>query len=208
MEMEKPKSDKQIEAEFNLVNDPTELNLYTTTKTGTPPSYNAAYESQIEKPKITMSADQTMFVCYHPAKPFPLQFSKDPGYHIWWQHDTDYMNSYRDQLTKKEVQEVRELRAKDAKVWTVTSLSNMLQVKPLAILLAAPLTDEQKLELEVERKLLTEWPKEQRKTYRANQELERLKYYHATRVAKSSESKETKKDNKRHTVPPARNAVV
>jgi len=49
MEMEKPKSDKQIEAEFNLVNDPTELNLYTTTKTGTPPSYNAAYESQIEK---------------------------------------------------------------------------------------------------------------------------------------------------------------
>ena len=26
--------------------------------------------------KITMSADQTMFVCYHPAKPFPLQFSK------------------------------------------------------------------------------------------------------------------------------------
>ena len=37
--------------------------------------------------------------------------------------------------------------------------------------LAAPLTDEQKLELAVERKLLTEWPKEQRKTYRANQEL-------------------------------------
>ena len=31
-------------------------------------------------------------------------------------------------------QEVRELRAKDAKVWTVTALSNMLQVKPLAIL--------------------------------------------------------------------------
>ena len=26
--------------------------------------------------KITMSADKTMFVCYHPAKPFPLQFSK------------------------------------------------------------------------------------------------------------------------------------
>ena len=49
MEMEKPKSDRQIEAEFNLANDPTELNLYTTTKTGTPPSYNTVYESQIEK---------------------------------------------------------------------------------------------------------------------------------------------------------------
>ena len=23
-----------------------------------------------------MSADKTMIVCYHPAKPFPLQFSK------------------------------------------------------------------------------------------------------------------------------------
>ena len=33
-------------------------------------------------------------------------------------------------------------------------------------------------------------------------------YYHATRVAKSSENKETKKDNKRHTTPPARNAVL
>ena len=47
--MEKPKSDRQIEAEFNLANDPTELNLYTTTKTGTPPAYNVAYDSQIEK---------------------------------------------------------------------------------------------------------------------------------------------------------------
>lgn len=41
--------------------------------------------------------------------------------------------------------------------------------------LAAPLTDEQKFELEVERKLLAEWPKEQRKTYRANQELVSMK---------------------------------
>ena len=49
MEMEKPKSDRQIEAEFNLANDPTELNLYTTTKTGTPPAYDTAYDSQIEK---------------------------------------------------------------------------------------------------------------------------------------------------------------
>ena len=37
--------------------------------------------------------------------------------------------------------------------------------------LAAPLTDEQKFELNVERQLLSEWPKEKRKTYRANQEL-------------------------------------
>ena len=41
--------------------------------------------------------------------------------------------------------------------------------------LAAPLTDEQRLELEVERKLISEWPKEQRKTYRANQELVSIK---------------------------------
>ena len=40
--------------------------------------------------------------------------------------------------------------------------------------LAAPLTDEQKLELAVERNLLNEWPKEKRKTYRANQELVRM----------------------------------
>ena len=30
-------------------------------------------------------------------------FSQDPGYHVWWQHDADYMNSFRDRLTKKEV---------------------------------------------------------------------------------------------------------
>lgn len=43
--------------------------------------------------------------------------------------------------------------------------------------LAAPLTDEQKLELDVERRLLNEWPKEKRKTYRANQELVRKKVF-------------------------------
>lgn len=37
-------------------------------------------------------------------------------------------------MSMYKVQEVRELRTKDAKVWTVTALSNMLQVKPLAIL--------------------------------------------------------------------------
>ena len=33
-----------------------------------------------------------------------------------------------------QVKEVKELRSKDPKLWTVTALSNMLQVKPLAIL--------------------------------------------------------------------------
>ena len=37
---------------------------------------------------------------------------------------------------------------------------------------------------------------------------ERLRYYHSTRVAKSSEIKETKKDNKRHIAPPARNVAI
>lgn len=49
MKMEKPKSEKQIQAEFNLANDPTELNLYTTSRTGSPPEYNSTYDSQIEK---------------------------------------------------------------------------------------------------------------------------------------------------------------
>ena len=34
---------------------------------------------------------------------FTINVSQDPGYHIWWQHDTDYMNSFKDHLTKKEV---------------------------------------------------------------------------------------------------------
>lgn len=37
---------------------------------------------------------------------------------------------------------------------------------------------------------------------------ERLKYYHSTRVAKSSESKETKRDNKRDDASPKRNVVI
>lgn len=49
MEMKKPKSAKQIQAEYNLANDPTELKLYTTSKQRTPPDYNAEYDSQIEK---------------------------------------------------------------------------------------------------------------------------------------------------------------
>lgn len=49
MEMKKPKSEKQIQAEYNLANDPTELKLYTTSKQGPPPDYNAEYDSQIEK---------------------------------------------------------------------------------------------------------------------------------------------------------------
>ena len=39
--------------------------------------------------------------------------------------------------------------------------------------LAAPLSDEQKFEVEVEQKLLNEWTDIKRKTYRANQELVR-----------------------------------
>ena len=43
--------------------------------------------------------------------------------------------------------------------------------------LAAPLTDEQKFELEVERKLLNEWTLSKRKIYRANQELVRIDFW-------------------------------
>ncbi|KAJ7318878.1 hypothetical protein OS493_037289 [Desmophyllum pertusum] len=209
MEMEKPKSEKQILAEFNLANDPTELNLYITTRKGPLPEYTADHESQLEKAKITMSTDQSMFVCYHPAKPFPLQFSKEVGYHVWWHQDTNFVDNYRDELTIEEVEEVRKLREEDPKLWTVTALSRMLEVKPLAIMLAAPLTDEQKFELEVEGKLVSEWPKTKRKTYRANQELERLRYYHATHRAAPPEKQETtEKDIEPPDATPARNAVI
>ena len=46
--MEKPKSDEQIKAEFNLANDSTELSLYTTTRGGPPSNFNEE-DSQIEK---------------------------------------------------------------------------------------------------------------------------------------------------------------
>ena len=46
--MEKPKSEKQIQADFNLANDPTQLSLYTTTRRGPLPGYNEE-DSQIEK---------------------------------------------------------------------------------------------------------------------------------------------------------------
>ena len=49
LEMKKAKSEKQIQAEFNLANDPTELNLYTTTRRGPLPEYTADTDSQIEK---------------------------------------------------------------------------------------------------------------------------------------------------------------
>ncbi|XP_073228377.1 uncharacterized protein [Porites lutea] len=183
--MEKPKSEKQIHAEFNLANDPTELSLYTTTRRGPLPGYKEE-DSQIDKPKITMSADKTMFVCYHPAKPFPLQFSKEVDTRHWWQKDGDHVNRYRDSLTDEEIKEVFELRREDPKLWTVNALSHMLKVKPLAVMLAAPLSDEQKFEVEVEQKLLNEWTDIKRKTYRANQELERLRYYQKTRGISST----------------------
>ena len=48
------------------------------------------------------------------------------------------------------------------------------RVTPVFLLrLAAPLSDEQKFEVEVEQKLLNEWTDIKRKTYRANQELVR-----------------------------------
>ena len=57
--------------------------------------------------------------------------------------------------------------------------------------LAAPLTDEQKFEVEVERKLLNEWTLSKRKIYRANQELVRMNdfsvgfnYYQSLTVVK------------------------
>ena len=46
--MEKPKSEKQIRAEFNLANDPTEFSLYTTTRGGPLAGYNEE-DSQLEK---------------------------------------------------------------------------------------------------------------------------------------------------------------
>ena len=46
--MEKPKSEKQIHAEFNLANDPTELSLYTTTRCGPLPGYKEE-DGQIDK---------------------------------------------------------------------------------------------------------------------------------------------------------------
>lgn len=178
--MEKPKSDEQIKAEVNLANDPTELSLYTTTRGVSLPGHKED-DSQIEKPKITMSADKTMFVCYHPAKPFPLQFSEEVDTRQWWQKDGEHVKEYRDSLTDEEKKEVIGLRKSDPKLWTVNALSHLLKVKPLAVMLAAPLSDEQKFELEVEHKLLNEWPEIKRKTYRANQELERLRYYQSTR---------------------------
>lgn len=207
LEMKKAKSEKQIQAEFNLANDPTELNLYTTTRRGPLPEYTADTDSQIEKPKLTMSTDKTMFVCYHPAKSFPLQFSKEVGYHVWWHQDTDYTENYRDHLTKREVQEVKTLRAEDPKLWTVIALSRMLEVKPLAILLAAPLTDEQKFEVEVERKLLNEWTLSKRKIYRANQELERLRYYQETRENSSGNKEKNKNREQPGDVSSAKSAV-
>ncbi|XP_068757333.1 uncharacterized protein [Montipora capricornis] len=178
--MEKPKSDEQIKAEFNLANDSTELSLYTTTRGGPPSNFNEE-DSQIEKPKITMSADKTMFVCYHPARPFPLQFSKEVDTRQWWQKDGEHVQEYRDSLTDEERKEVMKLRKADPKLWTVNALSHMLKVKPLAVMLAAPLSDDQKFEVEVEHRLLNEWPEIKRKTYRANQELERLRYFQSTR---------------------------
>jgi len=204
--MEKPKSEKQIQAEFNLANDPTQLSLYTTTRRGPLPGYNEE-DSQIEKSKITMSADKSMFVCYHPAKPFPLQFSKEVDTRQWWQQDGDHVNRYRDSLTNEEVKEVIELRKADPKLWTVNALSHMLKVKPLAVMLAAPLSDEQKFEVEVEQKLLNEWTEIKRKTYRANQELERLRYYQTTRGISLSKNRDENKARKSQNASPASNGL-
>lgn len=60
--MEKPKSDKQIKAEFDLANDPKELSLYITTRRGPLPGFNED-DSQIEKyVSETMSKYFFMFV--------------------------------------------------------------------------------------------------------------------------------------------------
>ena len=55
-----------------------------------------------------------------------------------------------------------------------STVYSFTRVTPAFLLrLAAPLSDEQKFEVEVEQKLLNEWTDIKRKTYRANQELVR-----------------------------------
>ena len=52
--------------------------------------------------------------------------------------------------------------------WSIASVTPAFLLR-----LAAPLSDEQKFEVEVEQRLLNEWTDIKRKTYRANQELVR-----------------------------------
>ncbi|KAK3755014.1 hypothetical protein QZH41_011058, partial [Actinostola sp. cb2023] len=130
-------------------------------------------------PQFSLTKDQTAFVCYHPTRQDPkaLLFSKEAYERPWWHLTPDEVKDFKDNLDPEEIKEAKVLRQKDPKLWTVNSLSRLLKVKPLAIVLNAPLTEEQKYEIEIERKLIHQWSDYKRKEYRANQELVRKQLF-------------------------------
>ncbi|XP_031552304.1 uncharacterized protein LOC116289500 [Actinia tenebrosa] len=181
IKLDKPKTVEQIEAEYRLSNETNKLDFFTTTKNSRPQF--SEVENEDEKPQISLTRNKTAFVCYHPPRKDPnaLLFSKEAFERPWWHLTQDEVKDFKDSLDPEEAKEVKELRQKDPKIWTVNSLSRLFKVKPLAIVKIAPLTDEQKYEIEIERKLLKQWSDYKRKEYRANQELERQRYIQETR---------------------------
>ncbi|XP_048580101.1 uncharacterized protein LOC116612487 [Nematostella vectensis] len=176
--LDKPKTKEQIEAEYLLSNNPEKLDFYTSTKNAKPKDTTTDNE-----PEMVLTKNRKAFVIYHPKKhdPHELLYSKDATITPWWELSADEVKNYRDTLTDEEVSEARKLRSKDPLLWTVNALSRLYKAKPLVVMLAAPLTDEQKEEVEIERKLLQQWSDYKRKYYRANQEVERQNYFEKTR---------------------------
>jgi len=134
------------------------------------------------KPTVFLSKDEKTLICYHPPpKNYPESFTKRAvGQHLFGL-DREIVQSFKDQLSKEEINEAEILREENPRLWNTNSLSLLFKTKPGAIISLVPLTKAQFDRATAENEVFKSMSKMKRKQVQDLQQWERLKYIASTR---------------------------
>lgn len=173
--LEKKKTAQQMKAELRLADkDSNESDFLTTTRVGVHRPKHTSLSQHTTRSTMASTHNQEIFVFYHPPQDYPIQHSKVVNSSDWMTVEDSKMD-YKDSLSESQLAEVQSLQNQDPKLWTAEVLSHMYKVKPLSIIMAAPLSPEQQLELEVEQDFQSRLSDYEKKEYADFKEIERRK---------------------------------
>eukprot|EP00794_Sanderia_malayensis_P006122 gene6122-6826_t len=178
-QLRKPRSLDNLKAEIQLDRNPVNLNLFTTTRIGTPPQDNAT--AIRTKPNVMLSKDESFFICYHPEPIYQKEKTKDAWERPKWYGEQNDIENYKEEMTDKQIAEAKLLIEEDSNLWSAPMLGHMMKVKPSVISDIFPRTREQDRNYHIERQMLTEFGKVRRMDYRKYQNKERIEYIRKTR---------------------------